>query len=368
MTQVRSSVQPLLCVSLFIVFFTIFGCSEGNVDAADRSAEALATSQEELEEGNYLEAYDYLLYAMRASPESMDVFNAANSFVQKTADSEDVDGISLSYDVYSRMSGMIPFQSLDDIKVCREKLNDLAQKIDANIEVDEDTPARTLQEEIASTSSQIGVAPPVAVSLKVEALRQQHTEMAMMLLETTQDDAVWQRWKEQDQSIEKLELAILSSFFNAVDVKAKAWLERAENLKVRSAEEEFKQYEALFADIAEAIESGYELIAELQPYVKTQVPQSLEALNEISEEVTRLEQIREWLYNQHALAQVRFVSESKEISKIDKLKRLSTYDERRLIAFVLSEYQKEWKRWYDELDSDEDRVKATKMRILKGGD
>ena len=70
------------------------------------------------------------------------------------------------------------------------------------------------------------------------------------------------------------------------------------------------------------------------------------------------------MHNRHALAIITFVREKKELTPLEKLKRLARYDERRLSPYVLQRYHEEWNQWFEELDSEEQKVEATRIRIL----
>jgi hypothetical protein len=233
----------------------------------------LKNMSQELENGNVELAHDYLLAAMRVSPEREEVFLSAIDFIKRTLSNDKYTEYTM--DIAERTDNvLIHFLPNDLIKNARQQCNDVVKEIDDR------------------------------------------------------------RNKKQKQ----------------LETDIAQWSGKVNNAVSKDTNEE---------ESRELREQGDAFIRQIQD------PNSLE---QVSKQLNRLVQHREWLYNLQ-VNQIIDEASNKNNKTKESLKpallRLAKIDEFRLSPYLLDKYTKTWKELFDKLTSDEDKLEVTKTRMIK---
>jgi len=348
-------------LTILTVGFAVVGCQR---DSNDSAKNALAGAREKLEAMQYVSAYDLLLAAIRLDPSSPEAFDGTLEFVRQAAQSDDGQALDLANDLYVRAAGLIPFQPLSDISSAREKYVNAGQLFESATPFVPPKPLESIRSQI--TALRTTAMPDAVASLVSQTIRSDLDSVAVSMVDDgfASEDGFWQEWRELGMQLEQVETAVLTKMYTKVHERLAQWKSETTQLLERYENAKLAELAWIGDGIVAAVQAGYRLRSEMVPFVESGIVAAKADQEELDKWLDYLERTREWIHNQHALATIKFVRDNKELTPLEKLKRLARYDERRFSPYVLQRYQEEWNQWFEELDDEEQRVEATKIRIL----
>jgi len=358
--------QAKWALVLAITTGILVGCAEqAPSESADRAlahARArLTASSPDLEA-----AYDYLLAGMRISPGSTDVFVATAEFIEQAA-SGDEDAISLAHDLYIRADGLIPFQSVDDIAQSRRrhrKLGELFQSPPSVVRNPFESLAGAIKH-LQSTDC-----PPELSSVALQQVGSELDAAAVQAVgeKATAPEEVWKSWRHAATELKAAESLALAKRYEELVERHADFIERSQRTLIDCEKAESDQLNQLGQRVVSHIDEAYRLRGEISPFVDAMVPTAEDHAQQLEGRLDLLQKTREWMHNQHALNTISFLQDvqNEEKTPLENLRRLARCDERRFTPYVLVRYQQEWDRWFDELETDQQRIEAAKMRVLNG--
>jgi hypothetical protein len=330
----------------------------------DSAPQALAFARDKLAANDYVSAYDFLVAAIRLAPSSPQVFDATLEFVNHAAQSDDDQALDLAYALYAHLAGLIPFQPLPDISSARQKYLDagnLFSPADSGIRQD---PLESIRDSIATMTK--GDMPHPVASIVAQAIRSDLEVAAVAILDdppvSTHDS--WQDWNDLQKQLDHFERQVLMKMYVEIHDQFALWDKNTTKLLQPPAASKGGDQVSIGDAILAEIRAGYRLRSSMVPFVESELSGAKTDQQKLDTRLERLERTREWIYNQDVLATIGQLRERADLAPLEKLRRLATYDERRLSPYVLQRHQEEWNQWFEELDDEEQKVEATKIRVL----
>lgn len=336
----------------------------GTTNSNDSATHALAAAREKLEAKQYVSAYDLLLAAIRLDPSSPEIFDATLEFIRRAAESKDDQALDLANDLYVRAAGLIPFQPVSDIASAREKYVDAGQVFEPSTPTAPANPLESIRTEIttlkkADMSSEIR-------SLIAQRIRSDLESVAVRIVSDglASEAGFLEQWNDVKTQLEHVETEILTKLYTDVRERVTKWKNESAAILQRYEKAKTQELSSIGDAIVAAVQTGYRLRSEMVPFVESAIVGAKDDQQELDKRLDHLERTKEWIHNQHALATISYVRENKQLTPLEKLIRLAKYDERRFSPYVLQRYQEEWNHWFEELDDEQQKVEATKSRIL----
>lgn len=319
-------------------------------------------------------AHDFVLAAMRISPESPDVFAVAVEFVKQAhgAAGED-DALALAYDLFARLEALIPFQPVDEIVGARAQVREIGKLLEPTIEEVEPHVSETF-DPIASVSAKLERAKsaewsPEVQSRVLQRLREE-LDSAMVeavLIEPQASNEIAKRWRQATDEIDVEETKVLTHLYSALSERLQDFMARSEKTLKDCNDQQQARVSGFFGEIDKRLvehqEEGQRLFAEMAPFTVAAVGAASEDSKALEARLVLLDRTRQWMHSQYALQLIKYLNEQK-LSPSDSLKRLAKCDERKLIPYVLSRYQEAWDKWFAELDEVE-KLQAVKWSIIR---
>ena len=84
--------------------------------------------------------------------------------------------------------------------------------------------------------------------------------------------------------------------------------------------------------------------------------------------VKTLQRQKRWLYNKQSLARIREIEAAEEPTLNEKLAYLAEIHEEQLSPYVLRRHNEVWEKVFEELPSEDEKVDAVRMRMLRSSE
>ncbi len=338
--------------------------ADATTHSNDSATEAVASAREKLDQNDYVAAYDFLLAAIRLAPSSPEVFDSTLKFTRAAVQSDDDEALDLAYDLYVRVAGLIPFQPLSKIVSAREEHVKAGELFEPAAPFVAPDPLESIRSRITQTHAR--EMPGQVASLVVQAIRADLESVAVTIGSdpSVSSDDCWRDWHDLNTELESFETEVLATMYGDLGHRVAAWQNDTTEILKRYENAKPQQFASIGDGIVAKVHDGYRLRSEIVPFVEADIASAKSDQDKLNKRLDYLERTKEWMHNQHALATIEFVRENKELAPLEKLKRLAYYDDRRLSPYVLQRYQEEWNQWFEELDGDEQKIEATRIRIL----
>ena len=307
MVSLRREINLALCLFLIFVFlYQLSGCNKANLTMIDNlvSRYDAAIQKEKIEE-----AYDYLSAMIRVAPDSKIVFERAVAFVEKTRNHSSESVAFFNETVLSRVELLIPFQSPDQISGARQSFNTLIEQ-----SVSHDGPSVTFEDSIILDD--------------VTVLKQ----------------------------------------------RCDSWRDRADVLvqKVMGVSRDASDLAELGNQILQHLREG-EGLARDAVMLQVTLSGNSEVDNikgAIEKQADKLLRSREWVYNLWAYTELRKIEDDikagdDRVRVNQLLLRVAVIEEQRLQPWFAEVYYDLWKKLFEKLKTDEDKITASKARLLK---
>jgi len=333
----RKIVATIFCCFLFGCFAATVGCVGGK-----KTPEAVLPNPQQISvdvdgvllrhtdavrNGEMDLAFDYLSAAMRLFPESEKVFDQSIRFVEISINHSDDEAVFLGEIVLGRIEGLIPFQEIGKIANARRRFNQIMDEIDSLFGVEE------VLEDTVSVGQSV-------------------------------DDGLSDLFTDP---LERFQLWL-------GDKQLEEWLFLADDLIRQTIQLDMEPPRGespatrLGQSIRDHILSGEDIFRRVFVF-SDEMPGNesvRDCRRQIESRLTNLSRAGEWLYNVWAYQRMVQVKERQSTdASLDLLIRLAAIDEGRLTPWFFEIYIDLWKRLFDRLTTDEERVSATKARMLK---
>jgi len=307
----------VLCLAFFVN-----GCSVSVIQ------QLISLHKEKLANSEFELSRDYLMAAMRLSPESAEVFDYAIQYVEETQKHEDEDINLLGDLVMGNLESLIPFQPAHKIADARKRLNGLLPPTDATA-----TPNTNIAEEIDST--------------------------------TLTEFETW--WKDKGEKwCNEAEKALKG------DTNAEERLRQIGAINIRpvgaSSQEYRKTCHNIGIEIQKQINNGGIVAREFSLfYLELPDNEKIQECQEKIEKITNsLFQAKEWVYNCEALETLRCGEAEKSMdAKTILLEYLCPIEEHRLDPWIKEQYDTLWTKLFNQIKTDDDKVSIIKQKWLK---
>jgi hypothetical protein len=334
----------------------------------DATAE-IGAFEKDMSESNFQAAYDDLLAAMRISPESEKVFAACVKYIHAAASNTKDDGANLAQDVYQRAANLIPFLPLAQIKEARLVHTQIGDDLfGSKGDKSSEDPLLEVESLLAA-----GRRPNLPLNARSRLLQEVDAELgnqakrfATMTLTANEESEFWDRWEKTKAQHESAQRELLAALYDGeVKPLLTAWGKRVAEISEQAAKTGVDGIRACNEQISILIADGERLNRDLSGYLEAAVPGAIadNKINGPEKHLAPLARLREWNYNRWTIAMVERVGKS-EGSRLDKLKSLSVIDENRLAPYPSQSLSDAWRKDFDAC-STEDKVRATKLRIMK---
>lgn len=331
--------------------------------------EALSKAADHLKKGEFDEAHDFLLVASRISATDRRLFDAVTDFISKAKDCRDDEVVALAEDLLDRGDSLVHFQSPKDVESARKRLADLRASFPASPKKSEpeprSEPIRRLIELAVNKDYPIEVRSKAAERAR-SALDEAWIDSALSSKDQGGDmkpDEI----KQLHKQMEEAERRFLVELFDRHRATADAWLTTSRGLIEKNKDASPDELRDLSESIGKAITQGMDRLHEILPYAKSEVECAQKLSSDLEKQVKRLQRLKGWIYNQQALRLLREVEENKSWTAMVKIKILAGISEDLLSPYVSQRFGGIWDKVFDGL-GDEDKVEATRLRILRASE
>ncbi len=309
------------------------------------------------------------LVAARIDASDSRVFDLATQCVRAASGGDDLEK-ELAADLFGRLDAMVYFQSPNQVKQAREKLNKLRIDLEGN------DFAEPIPDEFAAVDQYLEIAKNAHLPGTVRSYAIQATAEAIEGLSKRQVEVAIEGGNVEgaDERTEKLRLAlaecskdIAAADFLKLKPSIDQWQADSESLSksvALASGRDAKHTEESERKVDALLERGITHAHQLQPHIDNGLEAALALQKSVEQHLTSLKRLENWLYNRRILDRIAELGES-SLSCQEQLKKLSDVKDEQLSEYVLSRFEAAWATNMDGLESDDGRVEATKMRILK---
>ena len=344
--------------------------SHAQKDATPKDASAeLAVATTHLNAGEFQNAYDALLAAMRVAPGDEKVFDASLEFVRKAGKDGNDEAILLAQDIHQRTANLIPFLPLARLKEARTAHTQVGDELFASEKATNPEDPLAEAENLLTAARRANLPNFARVRLlhEVEAeLGSQARRVASTTMKPKDEENFWSRWKAVKDRYEEAQKDVLIALYQE-DCKPRiqAWAKKVAEFDKQRATAGLDEIHPVNEEIFALVVEGQRIRQDLTPYLEGGVDAAVKDNQDggLDKHLNRLARLREWNYNRWALDRVDKVEVSGG-SALDKLRSLSAIDETRLAPYVGQRFTEVWNKFFEDCSKD-DKVEATKLRILR---
>lgn len=367
----QRSIGPYLLmltgVAGLLVGMALISACRSQTEVSSEARDELNAAQEHLRKGEFQDAHDALLAAMRVAPGAKEVFDTCMEFISKATTSDNDEATLLAQDLYQRAENMIPFLPRQQRRAARERLAEIRKQFFGNKGQPEppDEPFAPAEQLLKAIDSVIDSVPPGdAARLLQDVEAELNAELRRAVSKGRQDYWFWKRWEEVKERYHKAQNEVLTRLYkryrkNNID----PWMNDVEQIYKESQNADLAKVNRINENIYELQIQGQQISRELVAYVEANVADAKKVSEEVMAKLQKLSRMREWNYNRWTLDRIDKVEKS-QAPPLESLKSLSEIDENRLAPYVLMRYNEAWKKFFDQCKT-EDKVEATKYRILR---
>lgn len=344
--------------------------ADGTTNQALRMAdfnEAVELTDGYLTEHDFASAFDMVLVASRISPSEPRLFDLVVRFVDEAKDSGE-EAMVFAEDLLARGESLVHFQSPKDVQQCRQRLMEMRDEFWSPApEVVSHSPFHSVQV-LLSVSENSSI--PLAV--RSMAAEQARTTLNGTLLDSfsssdgNSEELATGKFTELESRVELAEAKCVEELFLEAKSKGDNWLEVAASLGEKSNDIPPDKVPGHSKQLAKAVTQGINLLQEIMPYSKSEVPGAVAFSRTIEKRIKALQRQKDWLYNQQVLRLIREVESEESWTSEDKIRQLAEVSEELLSPYVLGRHQELWSTIFEDLENEEKKVWAVKLRILRG--
>jgi len=364
----QRSIGPYLLmltgVAGLLVGMALISACRSQTEVSSEARDELNAAQEHLRKGEFQDAHDALLAAMRVAPGAKEVFDTCMEFISKATASDNDEAILLAQDLYQRAENMIPFLPRQQRRAARERLAQIRKQFFGNKGLTEppDEPFAGAEQLLKAIDSV--PFPGDAARLLQDVEAELNAELRRAVSKGVQDDRFWERWKQVKERYHEAQNKVLTRLYkqyqeNNID----PWMDKVRKIYEESQNADLAKVNRINENIYELQIQGQQISRELVAYVEANVADAKKVSEEVMADLQKLSRIREWNYNRWTLDRIDKVEKS-QAPPLESLKSLSEIDENRLAPYVLTCYDEAWKKFFDQCKT-EDKKEATKYRILR---
>lgn len=361
----------VLVLLLFVWLFPRQRADSGLGQMTDESQqfdEALRLARQKLESGDFLNSYDLILVASRLRPSDPQLLDLVLSFIKKSSSSKNEEVALLADDLISRGESLIYFQPPKDVEAARRRFTEVARLHALPI-----SPVEQAGSPFSEVLGLLAVAEKSAipVSVRNRAAEQARSELGALLLgQAVAGDGGARKIDEAEaeriqKRIDAAEQACIGVVFVKTKERAGTWLSNTTKLLEESKAANADETPGIISKFSKSIHTGFDLVQELTPYGKSDVPEAADLGKSVEERVTLLQRTKEWLYNQQVLRLIRDIEARKDMTVQDKIRHLAEVGEEYLSPYVLRRHNELWEKVFEELTDEDEKVWAVRLRILK---
>jgi hypothetical protein len=326
---------------------------------------------------------------MRKAPDSPEVFTNAILFAETCLGSDE----DLAFDIFSRLESLIPFQRLAEIPQARKSVEKLRAKFEEAQGLSSAIPITDPTQETSETSEAPMQQDSVSESFKsrLQFLQRNKSKIPLeakaVLLQrfrreleylaeslASESDADWKAWAEEKDLLEAEERDYLfEQYTRTLKADCDEWMRRADSLIKETSEATSESVD--FSDLGQRIkidlDKSVSLFNELSVFANAVPDRMTIVTKEFQDRYVCLERCREWIYN--LAANYAVDSFNRDLDNIKKQQKsvkqvliaLAAYDEYRLFPYISLKYNELWKKLFEELKEESDKIEITKRKVLK---
>ena len=334
-------------------------------DESKEFGDAIRLAKEQLDVGEFLNAYDLFLVASRLRPSDPQLFDLLLTFIEKTRNSERGEAALLADDLISRGESLIHFQLPMDVASARQRFTQVAQRNAPSVEKVDSPFSEVLDLLTVAENSAI------SVPIRTRAAEQARSSLGEMLLSRAITDTTDSATDDSSQilaiqqRIDLAEQACIAELFLKTKERANGWLTSTQKLLKDSELANADDTPAIVGRLRTSTRTGIELAQELTPYAKSGVSGAADLAAQVDEKVTLLQRTKTWLYNQQVLHLIRDIEPRKDLSTKEKIQYLAEVDEEQLSPYILRRHSELWGKIFEELKNEDEKVWAVRLRILQ---
>lgn len=334
-------------------------------DESQQFSDAIRLAKEQLETGAFSNAYDLLLVVSRLRPSDPELFELLLTFIETTRDSTSDQAAFLADDLISRGESLIHFQLPKDVASARQRFTQVSQRNATQIEKAESPFSEVLNLLTVAEN------PGISVPIRTRAADQARSSLGDVLLsraisdtkDSNKDDS--SQIEMMQKRIDSAEQACIADLFLKTKERANDWLTSTQMLLRDSESANADDTPATVSRLRTSTRTGFDLAQELTPYAKSGVSGATDLATQVDEKVTLLQRTKTWLYNQQVLHLIRDIEPRKDLSTKEKIQYLAEVDEEHLSPYILRLHSKLWEKTFEELKSDDEKLWALRLRILR---
>ncbi|MBX3422260.1 MAG: hypothetical protein KF752_11960 [Pirellulaceae bacterium] len=330
-------------------------------------ADALKKARGLLENDDFAGSFDMLLVASRLAPSDPSLFDLVAQFVEQASASKSEEALGMAEDLLGRGDSLVYFQRPQNVGATRKRLSELRQKF---IESEPAfVPVRPLDTVMQFIS--VGKDPTIGASIRTRAADQARSllddlQLQIAVGEQMETEELNQAMlKDIYEQIDSIEQKCIESLFGELQPRVNEWKDIAPTLMKEAEAATSEQAPEMRQKLNGMADSGFDLLQELLPYTKSAIATANVELKAVEKLVEELQRQMNWLYNKASLERIRKIESAVKETPQEKIRWLAEIHEEQLSPYVLRRYNELWEKVFEKLSSEEEKVNAVRLRILR---
>jgi hypothetical protein len=290
------------------------------------------------------------------------------TFIEKASQSETLDHQLLAEDMLARMEALIAYQPLPSVRQARQRYQELVDLVatpPASDPPENDDPVAVIE-----TLSDLAAETDLPLNVRLRAIadaRQAISEQRFAWAAGTDAEAPEEAKKrliDLEAQLEKAEHACAELEFAPLKRKADEWIAATNRMlnEIR-AWKGGKQDSKTLLGLEGRLEEGRRLRVEVAAY--SDLDSANQMLAKLQQVLNSGERATNWADNMRALVKIREIERDDKLTAEQKIKRLAVIPEEELCPEVLQRHNALWSKVYEELETEDQKVAAIRMRILR---
>ncbi len=311
-----------------------------------------------------------LLIASRATPSEPRLINIFVEFIEKAKQSENDEAIAFAEDLLGKSDLMVYFQNPKNVSEFRKRINELR-----NMFATPNAPI-TPKSPFSSIRALLTISQNPSIPLNV---RSKAAEQARSALENAQlDQAINQIDNQEDNKtnevkslmiqVDNAEKQCITGLFLERKPKFEQWVSTTVELSKEIDKTPAEKVPDVSRRISESVSQGFDFLQEIMPFSKSKVEGASFLSSTLEKQIRLLQRQKNWIYNQQVLRLIRDIESKKEWTPEDKIRHLADVSEEILSPYILRRHNELWEKVFENLPSEEKKVWAVRLRILKNND
>ena len=328
--------------------------------------QALMAATAAVEHQEWQAGYDDLAFALRVSPGDRSVFDGGCKFVQAARNQSEAADL-FADSLFQKLDAALPFLPFDQIADARKRLELLAAEPEAKEPPRKENDFSAVYGILKET-----LKPEIPVNARLALVQEAGAELATLsrrpLQERTAD--YWSGYEAAKREHDRCQNLLASQLYQQSPLGPQSigqWNQQVRSY-FRACDEGGLDPAKRDPEAAALLGDGQRILREVTNFSDAGVAEAAEFIKSgtLEYNLNAIVRARDWHYNRWCYAHIERVSTSDFPSPLARLEALANIDESRLHSFVAQRFDQEWARWFEQCGSPDDKLAATKSRILRG--